>query len=96
MEQIKQYGAAGTLSYVTVELIFWAIAFPAAGWAYHQQSGEWLDVLHAPEDRAALLATAAGLVGAARILVPVRFAAALALTPTMQKLQALRGAEGNK
>ena len=44
MSAVKQFGAAGTISYVLVELIFWAIALPSALLWYRYAEGDWLDI----------------------------------------------------
>ena len=44
MDNVKQFGAAGTISYVLVELIFWAIALPSALLWYRYAEGDWLDI----------------------------------------------------
>lgn len=80
MSKIKSYGIAGTLSYVITELIFWAIALPAAAYSYHSTTGEWLSW---DTDKAQLVGIAAGFVTVVRFAVPFRMAAALALIPAV-------------
>jgi len=84
MRKIKDAGLAGTLAYVLVELGFWAVAFPVAAWGYRANTGVWLD-LSSDVDKATLAAAAAALATGARVFVPLRVAAAVALTPTVQK-----------
>ena len=81
MADIKKYGAAGTVAYVLTELAFWAVAFPVASFALYQSSGHWPDVVHDTTDRAAVLAFVFAGANIARLLVPLRLGAALALAP---------------
>lgn len=37
-------GLAGVLSYVSSEVLFWAISLPLGVLAWHAQTGEWLDL----------------------------------------------------
>eukprot|EP00873_Tetraselmis_striata_P007467 jgi/Tetstr1/427731/TSEL_017855.t1 len=83
MGKIKSYGIAGTLSYIITELMFWAVAIPAAAYSYHSTTGEWLSW---STDKAQLVGIAAGFVTVVRFAVPLRMAAALALTPTVDSL----------
>ena len=43
-EKIKSAGLAGALAYGGTELAFWIISVPLAVVAYHQTTGEWLDL----------------------------------------------------
>jgi len=87
MRKIKDAGLAGTLAYVLVELAFWAVAFPLAAWGYRANTGVWLD-LSSDVDKATLAAAAAALATGARVFVPMRVAAAVALTPTVSRVLA--------
>lgn len=37
-------GLAGVLSYVSSEVLFWVVSLPLGVLAYHQSTGEWLDL----------------------------------------------------
>lgn len=37
-------GLAGVLSYVSSEVLFWVSSLPLGVLAYHQSTGEWLDL----------------------------------------------------
>jgi hypothetical protein len=65
------------------ELVFWAVALPAAAYSYHSTTGEWLSW---STDKAQLVGIAAGFVTVVRFAVPLRMGAALALTPTVDRL----------
>jgi len=82
MGKIKSYGLAGTLSYIVTEIAFWAAAIPAAAFSYHSSTGEWLSW---STEKTQLLGIAAGFISVVRFAVPLRMAAALALTPAMDK-----------
>jgi hypothetical protein len=81
MEEVKKFGLSGTLAYVLTELIFWTIAFPVASTALYQSSGHWPDVLHDGSDRATVLGFIFAGANIARLLVPLRLGAAIALAP---------------
>jgi len=81
MDDVKKYGAAGTLAYVLTELAFWIVAFPVAATALYQSTGHWPDVINETNDRAAVLAFIFAGANIARAFVPVRLGAALALAP---------------
>ena len=81
MDDVKKYGVAGTLAYVLTELAFWAVAFPVASTVFYNTAGHWPDVLNDSGDRAAVLAAVFAGANVARLLVPLRFGAALALAP---------------
>ena len=82
--RVKAFGAAGTASYVIVELAFWAAALPAAIAWYRVAEGSWLD-LSIPADKAKLLGAGAVFINVVRFFVPFRLAAALALAPVVRK-----------
>merc|ERR1712107_45689 len=77
MDDVKKYGAAGTLSYVITELLFWAIAFPTEAFAFYQTQGHWPD-FSKPEESAAVFGLVFAASNIARLLLPIRFGAALA------------------
>eukprot|EP00435_Cladocopium_sp_Y103_P032710 s2174_g8.t1 len=80
MDDVKKYGAAGTLSYVITELIFWAVAFPTEIFIYLQTAGHWPD-FSKPEESAAVFGMVFAASNIARLLLPLRFGAALAMAP---------------
>lgn len=81
MDDVKKFGVAGTVAYVLTELAFWAVAFPVASTLFYQSVGHWPDVINDGGDRAAVLASVFAGANIARLLVPLRFGAALALAP---------------
>ena len=62
------------------ELAFWAIAFPVATASYYNLNGHWPD-FSIGADRTAVLAFIFAGANIARLVVPLRLAAALAITP---------------
>jgi len=90
MDDVKKYGAAGTLAYVLTELAFWVVAFPVASTALYQSTGHWPDVVNESGDRAAVLAFIFAGANVARAFVPLRLGAALALAPWVDE-NILRG-----
>ena len=82
--RVKAFGAAGTASYVIVELAFWAAALPAAIAWYRVAEGSWLD-LSIPADKAKLLGAGAVFINVVRFFVPFRLAAALTLAPAVRR-----------
>lgn len=81
MADVKKFGISGTVAYVLTELAFWAVAFPVASTALYQTTGHWPDVFNDNSDRAAVLAFIFTGANIARLLVPLRLGAALALAP---------------
>lgn len=81
MADVKKYGVSGTVAYVLTELAFWIVAFPAAAYALYQSTGHWPDVINETNDRAAVLAFIFAGANVARLFVPIRLGAALALAP---------------
>lgn len=81
MADVKKYGISGTVAYVLTELAFWAVAFPVASTALYQTTGHWPDVLNDTADRATVLGFIFAGANVARLLVPLRLGAALALAP---------------
>ena len=84
LAQVKEFGTAGVASYVLVELLFWAVALPAAIAWYRVAEGTWLD-LDDPADKAKLLGAGAVFINGVRFFVPFRLAAALALAPVVRR-----------
>eukprot|EP00804_Cyclotella_cryptica_P009767 CCRYP_013216-RA/>CCRYP_013216-RA protein AED:0.09 eAED:0.07 QI:0/0.5/0.66/1/1/1/3/1558/608 len=81
MADVKKFGVAGTVAYVLTELAFWAIAFPVASTALYQTTGHWPDVINDNADRTAVVGFIFAGANIARLLVPLRLGAALALAP---------------
>ena len=81
MADVKKYGVSGTVAYVITELMFWAVAFPVASTTLYQTTGHWPDVINDNADRAAVLGFIFAGANIARLLVPLRLGAALALAP---------------
>ena len=81
MADVKKYGVAGTVAYVLTELAFWAVAFPVASTALYQSTGHWPDVINDASDRTTVLGFIFAGANIARLLVPLRLGAALALAP---------------
>jgi hypothetical protein len=81
MADVKKFGVSGTVAYVLTELAFWAVAFPVASTALYRTTGHWPDVFNDNSDRAAVLAFIFTGANIARLLVPLRLGAALALAP---------------
>ncbi len=81
MADVKKFGVSGTVAYILTELAFWAVAFPVASTALYQTTGHWPDVFNDNSDRAAVLAFIFTGANIARLLVPLRLGAALALAP---------------
>jgi hypothetical protein len=81
MTDVKKFGVSGTVAYILTELAFWAVAFPVASTALYQTTGHWPDVFNDNSDRSAVLAFVFAGANIARLLVPLRLGAALALAP---------------
>jgi len=81
MTDVKKYGVSGTVAYVLTELAFWAVAFPVAATVLYQSTGHWPNVVDVEADRAAVAALVFAGANVARLLVPLRLGAALALAP---------------
>ena len=92
MADVKKYGVAGTVAYVLTELAFWAVAFPVASAALYQTTGHWPDVIQDTTDRATVLGFIFAGANVARLLVPLRLGAALALAPWVDETILNRGA----
>lgn len=81
MADVKKFGVSGTVAYVLTELAFWAVAFPVASTALYQTTGHWPDVFNDTTDRTTVLGFIFAGANVARLLVPIRLGAALALAP---------------
>jgi hypothetical protein len=96
MADVKKYGVAGTVAYVLTELAFWAVAFPVASTALYQSTGHWPDVINDTTDRATVLGFIFAGANIARLLVPLRLGAALALAPWVDDNILSKFGEGGK
>jgi len=94
MADVKKYGVSGTVAYILTELAFWAVAFPVASTALYQSSGHWPDVFNDPTDRTTVLGFIFAGANVARLLVPLRLGAALALAPWVDENIINRGEQG--
>lgn len=83
MNQIKEAGTAGIISYILWEWAFWIAAVPVVLVPYHQVTGHWPDFGN-KEDMAQLGAEAFAFVNFARFAVPLRIGLALGTTPWVQ------------
>mmetsp|Transcript_23838 Transcript_23838/g.66597 ORF Transcript_23838/g.66597 Transcript_23838/m.66597 type:complete len:202 (-) Transcript_23838:1242-1847(-) len=83
MQQVKDAGLAGVISYAIWELGFWAISVPVCALGYYQVTGHWPDLTNS-DDQAKLGAEAFAFVNFARFAVPLRIGLALSTTPWMQ------------
>lgn len=77
---IKKFGVSGTIAYILTELAFWAVAFPVASTSFFNLNGHWPDFSDGG-DRTAVLAFIFAGANVARLVVPLRFGAAVALIP---------------
>jgi len=80
MEDVKKYGTAGTVAYVVTELAFWAIALPTEIAIFYQTAGRWPN-FEIDADKAAVFGFVFAASNIARLCLPLRFGAALALAP---------------
>jgi hypothetical protein len=71
LQQIKDSGLAGVISYALWELGFWSVSIPLTIIAYQEVTGHWPD-LQNPDDIAKLSAEAFAFVNFARFAVPLR------------------------
>lgn len=83
-DNVKKAGISGAIAYAISEAGFWIISFPIIYASYHSTTGEWLSLAN-PDDRALIIGLSAGFASAARLALPLRFAAAVALIPTVDK-----------
>jgi hypothetical protein len=84
MQQVKDAGVAGVISYALWELGFWALSVPVCIVAYQQVTGHWPDLTN-PDDLEKLGAEAFAFVNVARFAVPLRIGLALGTTPWIQQ-----------
>lgn len=84
MQQVKDAGVAGVMSYALWELGFWTVSVPVCVAAYRQVSGHWPDFSN-QDDLKQLGAEAFAFVNVARFAVPLRIGLALSTTPWIQK-----------
>ena len=84
MQQVKDAGIAGVISYAFWELGFWAVSVPVCIAAYRQVTGHWPDFSN-QEDLQQLGAEAFAFVNLARFAVPLRIGLALSTTPWVQR-----------
>ena len=92
-DRIKTLGFSGTISYVLIELMFWAIAFPVALSWYRYMDGNWLD-LSDPVDKAKLLGAGTVFINIVRLLVPFRLGTAIMLAPKVEEWLGMTKIEG--
>lgn len=83
-EKVRSVGRAGFVSYVIMEVFFWAL-YPLALWTYQQATGmqslEYLD----SQDVTAIVGSGAFFLALARFALPLRFALALAMAPAVEE-----------
>ena len=84
MQQVKDAGVAGVVSYALWELGFWAFSVPVCVFGYREVTGHWPDFSNA-EDMQKLGAEAFAFVNFARFAVPLRIGLALSTTPWIQE-----------
>lgn len=71
LQQVKDAGTAGVISYALWELAFWFVSVPVVLLGYQQVTGHWPD-LSDGDDIAKLSAEAFAFVNFARLAVPLR------------------------
>jgi hypothetical protein len=84
MQQVKDAGIAGVISYAFWELGFWTVSVPVCIAAYRQVTGHWPDFSN-QNDLEQLGAEAFAFVNVARFAVPLRIGLALSTTPWVQR-----------
>merc|ERR1711935_329795 len=84
MNQIKDSGVAGVISYAAWELAFWTVSVPVCILGYKQVTGHWPD-FNDKDDLSKLGAEAFAFVNFARFAVPLRIGLALGTTPWIQE-----------
>ena len=80
MQQVKDAGVAGIISYVFWEWAFWGVSVPVCIFGYREVTGHWPDYSN-QEDLAKLGAEAFAFVNVARFAIPLRIGLALSTTP---------------
>ena len=83
LQQVKDAGIAGIISYIFWEWAFWGVSIPVCIFGYYEVTGHWPDLSNA-EDQAKLGAEAFAFVNVARFAVPLRIGLALSTTPWVQ------------
>ena len=83
MQQVKDAGIAGVISYALWEFGFWTLSVPVCIAGYRQITGHWPDFTN-QEDLQKLGAEAFAFVNVARFAVPLRIGLALGTTPWIQ------------
>jgi len=84
MQQVKDAGFAGVISYALWEIGFWAVSVPVCVFGYRELTGHWPDFSNA-EDMQKLGAEAFAFVNFARFAVPLRIGLALSTTPWIEE-----------
>ena len=84
MQQVKDAGVAGIISYIFWEWAFWGVSIPVCISAYYGVTGHFPDFGDA-DDRAKLGAEAFAFVNVARFAVPLRIGLALGTTPWVKE-----------
>ena len=80
MQQVKDAGVAGIISYIFWEWAFWGVSVPVCIFGYREVTGHWPDYSN-QEDLAKLGAEAFAFVNVARFAIPLRIGLALSTTP---------------
>ena len=83
LQQVKDAGVAGAISYAAWELAFWGISVPVCIFTYVEVTGHLPDFSN-QDDLAKLGAEAFAFVNLARFAVPLRIGLALSSTPWVQ------------
>lgn len=84
MQQVKDAGIAGIISYIFWEWAFWGASVPFGIYTYYGLTGHFPDFSD-PEDQKQLAGEAFAFVNVARFAVPARISAALATTPWVKE-----------
>ena len=79
LQQIKESGKAGFISYALWEWAFWLVSLPVACFGYYKIAGHWPD-FNNKDDMAGVGAEAFAFVNFARFAVPLRVGLALSTT----------------
>merc|ERR1711920_1041412 len=95
MQQVKDAGIAGVISYAAWEFGFWIISVPICIAGYKGVTGHWPDFSN-QEDLQKLGAEAFAFVNFARFAVPLRIGLALGTTPWVRENIVERFLEKNK
>ena len=83
LQQVKDAGVAGIISYIFWEWAFWGVSIPVCIVGYQAATGHWPDFSN-QDDLAKLGAEAFAFVNVARFAVPLRIGLALSTTPWVQ------------